>query len=171
MTPGKSSLQGKCLSGTISIKVKVENCLLCPSHMTVLFRKMPLTVPQVALSTMGVSKMSTMFTGQGLRLGCAMGEVGGQLGRWSWSTWRSEKDLQLASARLLQPRSSTVALLQVISNGKNPETKHSCWKASRTLWFLPPSPYWAWKAANQAAMSQSSPSPLVMNTLLLHLCK
>lgn len=83
MTPDKSSLQGKCLSGTISTEVKVENCLLCPSHMTVLFRKMPLTVPQVALSTMGVSKMSTMFTGQGLRLGCAMGEVGGQQGIWS----------------------------------------------------------------------------------------
>lgn len=106
--------------------------------------------------------------GQGPRLGCAMGEVGGQQGGWSQNSWRSKKDPQLASTHLLQPRSSAMALLQIISNGKNPETKNSCWKSSRTSRFLPPSPYWARKVANQVATTQSSPSPLIMNTLFLH---
>ena len=35
---------------------------------------------EVALSTMVVSEMSGRFTIQGPRLGCAMGEVGGQQG-------------------------------------------------------------------------------------------
>ena len=42
MMPDKSSLQSDCLSGKVSIEVKVEMCLLCPSHVTVLFMKMPL---------------------------------------------------------------------------------------------------------------------------------
>lgn len=82
--PDKSSLQGACLSGKLSIEVKVEISLLCPSHMAVLFRKMPLTVSQVALSTVGVSKMSARFTRQSPRLGWATGEVGGgQQGGWA----------------------------------------------------------------------------------------
>lgn len=81
--PDKSGLQGDCLSGKFSIEFKVEISLPCPSHMRVLFRKMPLTVPRVALSTVGVSEMSARFTAQGLRLGCAMREVGGQQGGWS----------------------------------------------------------------------------------------
>lgn len=57
MTPDKSSLLEECLSGKICVEVKAEICLLCPSHITFLYRKLPLTVPQVALNTVGVSEM------------------------------------------------------------------------------------------------------------------
>lgn len=83
MTPVKASQQGERSPGTISTEAKVEICLLCPSRVPGLLRKMPLAMPQVALSTMGVSEMPPMFTEQGLRLGCTSGEVGGQQGGWS----------------------------------------------------------------------------------------
>lgn len=50
--------------------------------MTGLFRKMPLPMPWVALSTMGVSKMLGMLMGEGPRLGCAMWEVSRQQEGW-----------------------------------------------------------------------------------------
>lgn len=136
MTPDKSSLQEDCLSDKISIEVKAEMCLLCPSHVIFLYR----SLPQVALNTVGISEMSVFFREQGLRLGCTMGEVGGYQEQWAWIPWRSKQDLLLTSAHLLQP---WIVLLQVVSNGRIRQKEIFLLKGKHDImifpvWALPP---------------------------------